>query len=64
VTGRLAAAGVEFVDRTLDELAQREQYIELALVLGQQGLEGQAEAAGAIRFQGQGGGLLFMLYTI
>ena len=40
VTGRLAAAGVEFVDRTLDELAEWEQFVELALVLGQEGLEG------------------------
>jgi hypothetical protein len=45
VAGRLAAAGVEFVDGALDELAQREQLVELALVLGQQGFEGQAQAA-------------------
>jgi hypothetical protein len=40
VAGRLAAAGLEQVDGTLDEPAQREQLMELALVIGQQQLEG------------------------
>ena len=44
VTGRLAAAGLEQVDGALDELA---------LVLGQQGFEGQSQAAGAVRVSGQ-----------
>jgi hypothetical protein len=47
VAGRLAAAGPERVDGALDELAQGERLIELALVLGRQRFEGQARAAGA-----------------
>jgi len=53
VAGWLAAAGVEFVDRAFDELSQGEQFIELLLGVGQQGLEGEAQAAGAIRAYGQ-----------
>jgi hypothetical protein len=60
VAGRLAAAGLELIDGTLDELAQREQFIEPPLVLGEQGREGQAQAAGAIGDCRQGMGLLFM----
>jgi hypothetical protein len=48
VTGRLAAASLEVVDGTFDELPQGEQGVELTLVIGEQRLEGQAEAAGTI----------------
>jgi hypothetical protein len=64
VAGRLAAAGLELVDGTFDELSQREHLMELALRVGQQGSEGQAQAAGAIGSDGQETGLLFMLYII
>ena len=63
MAGRLAAAGLEFIDGAFDELAQGEQFIELALVLGQQGFEGQAQAAGAIGSTAKTD-LLFMLYII
>jgi hypothetical protein len=64
VAGGLAAAGPEFVDGTLDELTQPEQFVDLLLGVGQQRVEGQPQAAGAIRSDGQGIDLLFMLYTI
>jgi hypothetical protein len=47
VTGGLAAASAEVVDGAFDELSQREQGIELRLVVGAQLLEGLAETAGA-----------------
>ena len=38
---------MKFVDRALDELAEREQFLELPLAVGQQGPQGQAQTAGA-----------------
>ena len=64
VAGGFAAARVEFVDGTFDELAPGEQGMELALIVAEQGGERLAQAAGAIRGSGQGTDLLFMLYTI
>ena len=52
------------VDGALDELAQGELLTELALVLSQQGFEGQAQTAGAIRASGQRQFSFCMLYTI
>jgi hypothetical protein len=62
VAGRLAAAGLELVDRALDELTQREQLIELPLVLGEQRFEGQAQTAGAIGANGHGQFSLYAIY--
>jgi hypothetical protein len=53
VTGRLAAACAEVVDGTFDELPQREQGIDLTLVVAEQRLEGLTQSAGAIRRGGQ-----------
>jgi len=64
VAGGLSAAGLELVDGALDQLARGEQLPELALVLGAQRLEGQAQAAGAAGFESQDRALLFMLYTM
>ena len=52
MAGGLAAAGLEFVDGALDELAQGEQFFELPLVVGQQRFESQAQTAGPIRASG------------
>ncbi len=49
VTGGLAAAGLEVVDGTFDELTEGEQGIDLTLVIVEQGLEGLTKTAGAIR---------------
>jgi len=62
VAGRLAAAGLEFVDGALEELAQGEQFVELALVVGQQGLEGAAQAAGASGADGQDRSPIYAIY--
>jgi hypothetical protein len=48
VTGRLATASVEVVDGTFDEVTQREEGVESAPVVVEQGAEGLAKAAGAI----------------
>jgi hypothetical protein len=64
VAGRLAATGLEQVDGALDELPQGEHLTEPPLVLGQQGFEGQSQAAGAIRVSDQGRFSFCMLYTI
>jgi len=64
VAGGLSAAGLELVDGALDQLARGEQLLELALVLGAQRLEGQAQAAGAVGFESQDRDLLFMLYIM
>ena len=49
VTRRLAAASVEVVDGTFDELPQGEQGIQLTLVITEQRLQRLAQTAGAIR---------------
>ena len=54
VTGGLAAASMEVVDGTFDELTQGEQGIELTLVVVEQRLEGLTQTAGAIGRGGQG----------
>jgi len=64
VAGGLAAAGLEQVDGALDELAEGEHLIELALVLPQQGFEGQAQTAGAVRASGQRQFSFCLLYII
>ena len=53
VAGGLAAASLELVDRALNELAQGEEWFELPLVVGQQGLKGHAQAPGPIGARGQ-----------
>jgi hypothetical protein len=54
VTGRLATAGAEVIDGTFDELPQREQRVDLTLVVAEQRQEGLTQTAGAIRRGGQG----------
>jgi hypothetical protein len=54
VAGGLAAASVEVVDGTFDELSQREHRIDLTPVVVKQHLEGLTKTAGAIRRGGQG----------
>jgi hypothetical protein len=63
VTGGLAAASVEVVDGAFDELTQREQDIDLVLVVVEEALKGLTKTTGVIRRGGQGSSL-FMLYTI
>jgi hypothetical protein len=46
VAGGLAATGPEVIDGTFDELPQGEQGIDLTLVIGEQRLQGLAQAAG------------------
>jgi hypothetical protein len=53
VAGGLAAAGLKFVDGAFDEPS---------LGVGQQGPEGEAEAAGAIGSGGQDGSSLYATY--
>lgn len=53
VTGGLAAASEEVVDRTFDELTEGEQGIELTLVIIEQRLEGLTQTARAFRRGGQ-----------
>ena len=53
VTGGLAAASVEVVDGTFDELTQREQDVGLTLVVVEQRLQGLPKTAGAIGGSGQ-----------
>jgi hypothetical protein len=49
VTGGLAAAGLEVVDGTFDELTEGEQITDLTAVIVEQGVEGLTKAARAIR---------------
>jgi hypothetical protein len=49
VTGGLAAAGLEIVDGTFDELTEREQITDLTPVIVEQDVEGLTKASSAIR---------------
>ena len=49
VTGGLAAAGLEVVDGTFNELTEGEQITKLTPVIVEQGEEGLTKAASAIR---------------
>jgi hypothetical protein len=49
VTGGLAAASLQVVDGTFDELTEGEQVIDLTPVIVEQGEEGLTKAASAIR---------------
>ncbi len=49
VTGGLAAAGLEIVDGTFDELTEGEQISDLTPVIVEQGVEGLTKAASVIR---------------
>jgi hypothetical protein len=49
VTGGLAAAGLQVVDGTFDELTMGEQVIDLTPVIVEQSGEGLTKAASAIR---------------
>jgi hypothetical protein len=49
VTGGLAAASLQVVDGTFDELTEGEQVIDLTPVIVEQGVEGLTKAASAIR---------------
>ncbi len=60
----LAAAGLQFIDRALDELAEGEHLVELALVLGQQRYKDQTQTAGAVRASDQRRSSFCMLYAI
>ena len=62
VTGGLTAASPEVVDGTFDESTQREQGIDLTLVIAAQRLEGLTKTAGAIGCGGQG--RFLFLYAI
>ncbi len=53
VTGGLAAAGLEIVDGTFDELTEGEQISDLTPVIVEQGIKGLTKAASAIRQGGQ-----------
>jgi len=61
VAGGLAAASLEFVDGALNELTQREHFVELPLGVGQQRSDGQAQTASPLRGSG---GQSFPLYAI
>jgi hypothetical protein len=49
VTGGLAAAGLQVVDGTFDELTQGEQIVDVTAVVVKLGLEGLTKAARTIR---------------
>lgn len=49
VTGGLAAAGLEVVDGTFDELTEGEQRTNLKPVIAEEGVEDLTKAASAIR---------------
>lgn len=49
VTGGLAAAGLEVIDGTFDELTEGEQITDLTAVIVEQGVESLTKAARAIR---------------
>ena len=53
VAGRLAAAGLEFIDGSFEELAEGQEVIEALPVAGQQCPQGLAETAGAFGGGGQ-----------
>jgi hypothetical protein len=53
VAGRLAAAGLQFIDGAFEKLAKRQQVFESLLIVGQQRPQGLAQMAGALGGGGQ-----------
>src|ERR1700737_390383 len=62
VTGGLAAAGLQVVDGTFDELTQGEQIVDVTPVVVKLALEGLTKAARTIRWVGQAGVFLYVIY--
>src|ERR1019366_3007935 len=54
VAGRLAAAGLQFIDGAFEELAKRQQVFEALPIVSQERPDGLAQAAGALGGSGQG----------
>jgi hypothetical protein len=52
VAGGLAAAGFQFIDGALEELAQGQDLFQGAMIVRPQGGEGVAETAGAVKWSG------------
>jgi len=55
VAGGFAAAGLQFVDRALEELAEGQQVFEALLIVSQAGSQRLAKAAGALGGRGHKG---------
>jgi hypothetical protein len=62
VAGRLAAAGLQFIDGAFEELAKRQQVFEALLIVSQERPDGLAQATGALGGSGQGQSSLYVVY--
>jgi hypothetical protein len=62
VAGRFAAAGFEFIDGALEELAEGQQVVEALPIVGQEGPQGLAEVAGTLGVRGHRQFFLYAIY--